>query len=86
MFCNEIGRQDFQNRQISGKLADCAVQFANWPDWQIGQNINIYIYISKMRMAMSMSSHHCTKVRFIPNVFETFCQSKLMTNDQKQCR
>ena len=39
MFCNEIGWHDLQIRQVSGKLADCAVQFANWPDWQIGRNI-----------------------------------------------
>ena len=39
MFCNEIGWHNLQFRQVSGKLADCAVQFANWPDWQIGRNI-----------------------------------------------
>ena len=39
MFCNEIGWHDLQIRQVSGKLADCAVQFANWLanlNWQIG--------------------------------------------------
>ena len=28
-FCNEIGCHDLQIRQVSGNLADCAVQFAN---------------------------------------------------------
>ena len=30
MLCNEIGWHDLQIRQVSGKFADCAVQFANW--------------------------------------------------------
>ena len=38
MLGNEIGWHDLQIRQVSGKFADCAVQFANWPDWQIGLN------------------------------------------------
>ena len=29
-FCNEMGLHDLQIKQVSGKLADCAVQFANW--------------------------------------------------------
>ena len=32
------------------------------------------------------SSHHCTKVRFIPNFFEASRQGNLMPNEQKQCR
>ena len=53
MFCNEIGWHDLQIRQVSGKLADCAVQFANWvaslpianwPDWQFGRNIDALIF------------------------------------------
>ena len=38
MLCNETGWHDLQIRQVSGNFADCAVQFANWPDWQIGRN------------------------------------------------
>ena len=38
MLCNEIGWHDLQIRQVSGKFADCAVQFANWPDRRIGRN------------------------------------------------
>ena len=30
MICNETGWPDLQIRQVSGKLADCAAQFANW--------------------------------------------------------
>ena len=41
MLCNEIGWYDLQIRQVSGKFADCAVQFANWQigpaNLQIGQ-------------------------------------------------
>ena len=35
MLCNEIGWHNLQIRQVSGKFADYAVQFANW---QIGQS------------------------------------------------
>ena len=37
MLCNKIGWHNLQVRQVSGKFADCAVQFANW---QIGPNIH----------------------------------------------
>ena len=40
MLCNEISWHDVQIRQVSGKFADCAVRFANWPDWQTGRKIN----------------------------------------------
>ena len=30
MLCDEIGWHDSQNRQVSGKFADYAVEFANW--------------------------------------------------------
>ena len=44
MFCNEIGWYDLQIRQVSGKLADCAVQFANWLDnLPIGRLANLQI-------------------------------------------
>ena len=29
-------------RQVCGKFADCAVQFANWPDWQNGRTRYTY--------------------------------------------
>ena len=40
LFCNEIGWHDLHIRQVSGKLADYAVQFANW---QIGRLDGTYI-------------------------------------------
>ena len=30
MLCDEIGWYDLHIRQVSGKFADCAAQFANW--------------------------------------------------------
>ena len=30
MLCNETGWHDLQIRQVSGKFAVCAMQFANW--------------------------------------------------------
>ena len=44
MLCSEIGWHDLQIRQVSGKFADCAAQFANWPDWQIGRNKYTYTH------------------------------------------
>ena len=33
MLHSEIGWHDLQIRQVSGNFADCAMKFANWPDW-----------------------------------------------------
>ena len=46
--CNEIGWHDLQTRQVSGKFADCAVQFAHWPDSQIGRKRYTVIHTSSL--------------------------------------
>ena len=66
-FCNEIGWHDLQFRQVSGKIADCAEQFANWQanlqiglvnlqNGQIGRNRCMYVvcYVThSLKMAIS---------------------------------
>ena len=58
MFCDEIGWHNLQIRQVSRKLADCAVQFANWPDWQIGRDMYINISIVTVHCLSIMQCRH----------------------------
>ena len=76
MFCNEIGCHDLQIRQVSGKLADSAVQLANWPDWQIARNIDMRSVLTVVLMYVKIPACHA-----MGNKYSFFCKNHPEPNE-----